>query len=109
MEFLSYGMPIVALVVGYLVSELSHRRTEATLLNRIMAKNYQEFEYYEKKYDKDLKELDHLRDESRDERKNEAMEEPVFSEMGNTNLSGFEEDWEEEEVDKVALKKQEGK
>jgi hypothetical protein len=59
---------IIALLVLYAVSEAFNRRERGKLLNRIMAKDLPQFEYYENKFKKDVAEVERVRDEAREER-----------------------------------------
>jgi len=109
MELIAYGITFVVLGGWHIASELLHRKRESELLNRIMSKSYEEFEYYSNKYGKDLKELDNIRDEARKERKNEVINPGYIAPNEEPSLEGFEEDWADDEVDKKALKEQEDK
>ena len=89
-----------AVVLWFIVKDaINHRRTDK-LLNRIMAKNYEEYNYYEEKYPGDLKELDRIRDESRVERK-EFTEKDVFQEDSGIDVTQFEEDWSVSELEQT--------
>jgi len=69
---------VIALIVLYVVSEAFNRVERTKLLNRLMAKDYKEFKYYENKWKGDLKEIEKVREENREERKEvkkEAAEE----------------------------------
>lgn len=46
---------LLAVVVGFILfKDLKHEARVDRLLNRIMAKNYDEFNYFEKKFDNDI-------------------------------------------------------
>jgi len=62
---------IIAVLVLYVVNEVFHRRERGQLLNRLMAKDYKEFRYYQEKWPGDLKEIEKVRDETREELKEE--------------------------------------
>jgi len=62
---------LIAVLALYVVSEVFHRRETEKLLNRLMAKDYKEFKYYEDKWRGDLKEIEKVRDETREELKEE--------------------------------------
>jgi len=69
---------VIALIALYVVSEAFNRVERTKLLNRLMAKDYKEFKYYENKWKGDLKEIEKVREENREERKEvkkEAAEE----------------------------------
>jgi hypothetical protein len=77
------------------------------LLNRIMARNYEEFKYYEEKYPKDIGELQKIRQEERKERGRDNTTPPDImgdeAEAVARKIDGFEEDWGDEEVDQKAI------
>ena len=65
---------LIAVIVLFTISEVFNRRERAKLLNRIMAKNLPEFQYYETKFKKDVAEVEKVRDEAREERKEAKKE-----------------------------------
>ena len=56
---------ILLMMVGFYLLE---RRERRELNNRLMAKDFKEYKYYEKKFDKDIKEDEKIHDEARTER-----------------------------------------
>jgi len=73
-----------------------------SLLNRIMARNLQEYEYHDKMYEKDIKEAEKLRNEAREERDvDKEIKEEIDLKYKKEKevLAKMEEDWSEEEVD----------
>jgi len=60
---------LVAVIVLFTISEVFNRRERAKLLNRLMARDYAQFQYYETKFKKDVAEVEKVRDEAREERK----------------------------------------
>jgi hypothetical protein len=70
-----------------------------------MAKNYEEYEYYNKKYDKDLGEVEKLRDEAREERIEEInhLDGEIEDKDTQKILNAFDEDWPESDVDKTKV------
>ncbi|MCK7532362.1 MAG: hypothetical protein MZV63_15680 [Marinilabiliales bacterium] len=70
-----------------------------------MAKNYEEYQYYGKKYDKDLKEVTKLRDEAREGRIEEIETVGNDSEAKEAQrvLDGFDDEWNMDEVDKTKV------
>jgi len=62
---------VIAALALYVISEVFHRRERGKLLNRLMAKDYKEFKYYEDKWKGDLKEIATVREETREELKEE--------------------------------------
>lgn len=83
---------ILALLALFAIREVFIVRERDKLLNRIMAKSYSEYRYYEDKWKGDLKEIDKVREDTREEFK-QAAEEP---ENPANDLSKFEEDWADE-------------
>jgi hypothetical protein len=98
------GYIIYALLGWLIVSDLLNRHERIKLLNRVMAKNYQEFEYYDKKYEGDLKEVEALRDESRDGRVEEIQANEELEDKDNRKImDAFDEDWANDEIDKTKI------
>lgn len=56
---------ILAMMIGFYLLE---RRERRELMNRLMAKDFKEYKYYDKKFDKDIKEEEKIHDEARTER-----------------------------------------
>jgi hypothetical protein len=65
---------IIALLVLYVVNEAFNRIERTKLLNRLMAKDYKEFKYYEDKWKGDLKEIEVAREEVHEDRKETKKE-----------------------------------
>jgi len=65
---------IIALLVLFAISEVFNRRERTKLLNRIMASDYAQFNYYETKFKKDVAEVEAVREEAREERKETKKE-----------------------------------
>ena len=98
---------IIAGVLGglYLFERITGRAERQKLLNRLMAKNYEEFEYYDKRFGTDIAELKKMRNDERKERKKQskdfeeisidAPKDPELEEM----IKNLEEDWGDEELD----------
>ena len=68
------------------------------LLNRVMAKDYEQYQYYEKKYGADIKEVKKVRDEARQERGLSDNtfaedEEALDIEDAKKLVHGWDEDW----------------
>lgn len=95
---------ILVMIGGYAISEVFHRRERKDLLNRIMSRNFEEYQYYDKKYTRDLKEVDTLRKDIRKEQRIEAelpAEKLVEEKEAYEKFTkGLEEDWSEDEIDK---------
>lgn len=98
------GYIFYALLAWLIVSDFLNRHERTKLLNRLMARNYQEYEYYDKKYKGDLKEVEALRDESRDDRLSEddVAQEAVDKEDQRI-IDAFDEDWNTNEIDKTKI------
>ena len=95
------GIGFLATLAWAVVKDAIAQRRVDKLLNRIMAKHYEEFKYYEEKYPEDLKELQTMRAESRVEQK-EVVEHELF-ENDEIDLAQFEEDWAASELDQSKL------
>jgi len=65
---------VIALIVLYAASEVFHRRERGQLLNRLMARDLPQFQYYETKFKKDVAEVEAVREETREERKEAKKE-----------------------------------
>lgn len=106
MNFWAYAF-VVIVSIGTVLQFLNYfelkaaRKERDKLLNRIMSKNYEQYEYYEKKYDKDLDEVEKLREEDHADRK--EFEEQDITQPVDTKATKFlenlEEDWDESELD----------
>ena len=65
---------LIAVIALYVISEVFNRRERGKLLNRLMARDYAQFNYYETKFKKDVKEVEAVRDETREDRKEAKKE-----------------------------------
>lgn len=81
-----------------------HNKEKKIMLNRCMARNYQEYEYYNKAFKGEVKEMEKLRDEARDDRQVEEMEEEVTPREEANILGSFDEDWDKDDIDMPKLK-----
>jgi len=84
-----------------------HIKERESLLSRIMANSYQEYEYYQKMFEGEVKELKKQRDEAKEESREEKEikeEMDLEYEKEKEFLEQTEEDWEEEEVDMSKLR-----
>jgi hypothetical protein len=99
----------IAVFVWHVVSTLLDRKERHELLDRVMSKNYQEFEYYNKKYPVDVEEVVKVREEAREVRKESPFTEQDFDKPVDDDVKQFlastETDWNPEEVDVEKLKK----
>jgi len=96
-------MNISIIVIGLLtiwiiIKELKYERREDKLIDRIMSKNYQEYRYFQDRFQKDIAESDKVRAEMR-ERREKIMnkEEVAVPHTEKVDLSEFELDWKSEE------------
>lgn len=98
---------LVAMGLLVLQSYLFYRE-RSKLLDRIMAKTYDQFEYYDKIVPEEVDEVKRLRDEARVTRKFEDEEakaiDEEYAEEREVLDTQFEEDWEADEVDLKKLK-----
>lgn len=104
MELLALG--IVAIVALFFQQWL-HIKERESLLNRIMANSYQEYEYYQKMFEGEVKELKKQRDEageevSEDEEIKKEMD--VEYEKEQEFIKNTDEDWEDEDIDYKKLR-----
>jgi len=74
---------VIAVIALYVISEVFNRRERGKLLNRLMARDFAQFNYYETKFKNDVKEVEAVREETREERK-EAKKE--VEDEGDENL-----------------------
>jgi len=105
MDYLPYiGFGIMTVL--YLLERFWARSDMEKMLNRIMARGFEEYQYYDKKYQTDLNELKKIRKEERKIRKYE--EQDVFQDDSLDKekkkkiqevLDQFGSDWGEDEVD----------
>ncbi len=101
LAFLVFGMFFIVLVVDIIFRFLHYRREEK-LLNRLMARDYKEYQYFEREHEKDIEEKEAIRDEAREERddfrEEQKLEEEIKRAQEKTppyKMEDFEEDFEE--------------
>jgi len=104
-ELLALGIVAIA---ALFFQQWLHIKERSSLLDRIMSNNYQEFNYYKKMFEGEVKELK----DQRDGVKKEMSEDAEIKEVMDTEykkekefLDTTEEDWEEGEVDLKELRK----
>jgi len=104
MDYLAIGF--IVMTGLYLFERLCGRKDTNRFLDRIMARGFEEYQYYDKKYQTDLGELKKIRKEERKVR--EYEEKDVFTddsvrkdhkEKIKEVLSQYDEDYGEDEVD----------
>ena len=103
-ELLTLGIVAIA---ALFFQEWLQRKERRELLNRIMSKDYSQFEYYQKMFREEVDELGKLRDEARDEKKKEVddfAEEDREYAKEKTFVEQVEEDFPVEDVDLPKLR-----
>jgi len=109
MELLALGIVAIA---ALFFQQWLHIKERSSLLDRIMSNNYQEFNYYKKMFEGEVKELKEQRDSAKKEDSEDAE---IKKEMDleytkeKEFMKGTEEDWDEEEVDLEKLRERIGK
>ena len=92
-----------AIVLMYHLS----KKNESKLLDRLMARTFQEFEYYDKIVPEEVEETKKLRSEAREMRSGEDEEAKEIDEEYAPelkSLKNFEEEWSGDEVDLEKLR-----
>lgn len=102
---MNWFLGFILVLVWHVIDEQLNRRERDKLLNRIMAKDYQEYEYYDKKYKGDLREVKALRDESRKDRATEEDDQAAASVGDKVEkvMAALEEDWAPGEIDETKI------
>jgi len=103
-----YGMGMfVLLFLWHAYREIHHAREIDRLMNRVMAKDYTEFEYYDKKWKRDLAEVDKVRAENHVAvaAANADTAPAETADKVDNFISEFEEDWRPSDIDMDAAKK----
>lgn len=104
---MEYGILALIIAGGAMawnaISSVLHAKERKTLLNRVMARNYEEFKYYEEKYPEDIKEVKKMRADDREERE-EPKEEPLDDAKAREFEQHLEEDWSPDELDIEKIK-----
>ena len=106
---MEYGILALIITGGAIlwnaISSILHAKERKTLLNRVMARNYEEFKYYEEKYPGDIKEVKGLREEARTEREEtKSTTEPLDEARAKEFAGNLEEDWDSEELNLEKIK-----
>jgi len=103
-----YYLILGAVAIGALVFQgWLFYRERSQLLSRIMANNYQEFNYYQKMFEGEVKELKDQRDEAK---KEVGEDEEIKKEMDleyekeREFIKQTDEDWESEDIDYEKLR-----
>ena len=98
----------VVAIVALFFQQWLHIKERSSLLDRIMANNYQEFNYYRKMFEGEVEELKEQRDEAKKEiGKDGEIKKKMDLEYEKEKrfVEGMDEDWNEEEVDLEELRK----
>lgn len=110
-EVIYVWVAFAGMFIWHIVREMQFRNDMKQMLNRIMSRNYAEFEYYDKKWDKDLKEVEEMREEERESRVKERAQtpgQPAPATDGTVDafLKAYEEDWRPNDINLEEVKKQ---
>jgi hypothetical protein len=101
------GIGFIGVLIWHIISEILWKEERKELIDRLHAKNFQEFKYYNEQYQGDLQTLKKLReDEFKKLKKEEAKPVDINTEKF---LSELEEDWRPETLDEEAIKRMEVK
>lgn len=98
----------VVAIAALFFQQWLHIKERESLLNRIMANSYQEYEYYKKMFEGEVEELKVQRDEAKKETEEETeIKKEVDLEFKEERkfIGETDEDWNEEEVDMPELRK----
>ncbi len=104
-ELLALGIVAIA---ALFFQQWLHIKERSSLLDRIMANNYQEFNYYKKMFEGEVEEL---KDQRKEVKKESQEEKEIKEEMDleykkeKAFIEKTDEDWEVEEVDMPELRK----
>ena len=96
---------VAPVIIAEIIFRFLHYRREERLLNRLMAKDYKEYQYYQKEHKKDVVEKEAIREEARDERDDFRKTQKLEDEIKDAEKQiadvpqreDFEEEWENEE------------
>ena len=104
-ELLALGIVAIA---ALFFQQWLHIKERSSLLDRIMANNYQEFNYYRKMFEGEVEELKKQRDEAKEDISEEdEIKEQMDEEYKKERefIDSTDEDWEADEVDLPELRK----
>lgn len=97
----------VAAIAALFFQQWLHIKERSSLLDRIMANNYQEFNYYRKVFEGEVEELKDQRKEAKKEDRDDAeikKEMDLEYEKEKKFIEDTDEDWDESEVDLEKLR-----
>lgn len=103
-ELLALGIVAIA---ALFFQQWLHIKERESLLNRIMANSYKEYEYYQKMFEGEVKELKDQRDKAKEDiSEEEEIKEQMDLEYKKEKefVKTTDEDWEDEEVDYEKLR-----
>lgn len=106
-ELLALVIVALAGLAGLFFQNWLHIKERKSLLRMIMAKNLEQHEYYETMFKKEVKEVENLRSEARDERNvDKEIKDELDLEYKQEKkfLNQLEEDFPEDEVDLEKLR-----
>ena len=93
------GIAFLALLAWHIFSEISNRRERTKLLDRIMARTYVEYEYYDKKFPEDVKTVREAEKAVIATEKTALDESVEMTPEQQQFLDGMDEDWRRETID----------
>ena len=103
-ELLALGIVAIG---ALMLQQWLHIKERASLLDRIMSNNYQEFNYYKKMFEGEVEELKDQRDAAKKEDSEDAeikKEMDLDYEKEKEFIKNTDEDWDETEVDLKKLR-----
>lgn len=98
------GIAFLSLLAWHIFSEISNRRERTKLLDRIMARTYVEYEYYDKKFPEDVKTVREAEKAVIATEKTALDESSEISPDQQKFLDGMDEDWRRETIDTAKLR-----
>jgi len=108
-ELLALGIVAIA---ALFFQQWLHIKERESLLNRVMARDYEQFQYYEKMFKGEVDELKDQRKEVKEEnREDEEIKKEMDLEYAKEKkfIEGTEEDWSTEDIDLEKLRERIGK
>ena len=91
---------LVGVLVWHVVYVLLHRKDMSNLLDRLMARSFEEFKYYEHKFPKDVKIATKATEKMVEK---EMSVDEVEDEATKKFAAGLEEDWGPDAIDKTKI------
>jgi len=112
MDMLYFVILSVVAIAALFFQGWLNQKERKTLLNRVMAKDYEQLNYYESMFKGEVKELKDQRDVTRKEMgEDEEIKKEVDAEYAKEKefIEGTDEHWNEEDVDLPKLREKLGK